>query len=347
MRNSWSESHLIEGTAPDLMQAQGNNLTQWVNCTRALVVTLCPWEYRMKAHRGVFFTDISAWIKCVYASIDNQSLREPGARQYPKRLTSWGERGKCMVAYKQIDGGVSARQSHRTWSTPFYNSAITNHVVCARIVAEIGSHFTKMVPVQSHSSSWPKVSESLWFHRSHFAQYKNPVCTYASRRYHKTSEHSMNSCVCLERQHPVCQNQTENPGAFCWCSPSGQGFGPDGLDVVGPAWNVSFRVSMHLSGLGRLTPWGLCVCQASATNLLSFFSQCHLWCLRQNVFLACTSTSKGWWGFPLICWLVYIGKGADVGVECDGDPLPTERAPLTRVEQDQGLRYLRQRQWFP
>ncbi len=33
----------------------------------------------------------------------------------------------------------------------FYNSAITQPLVCARIVVEIGSHLTKRVTVESHN----------------------------------------------------------------------------------------------------------------------------------------------------------------------------------------------------
>ncbi len=34
----------------------------------------------------------------------------------------------------------------------FYNSAIAKPVLCARIVAEMGSHLVKRVPVKSHNS---------------------------------------------------------------------------------------------------------------------------------------------------------------------------------------------------
>ncbi len=36
--------------------------------------------------------------------------------------------------------------------TGFYNCPITKPVVCARIVAEMGSHLPERVPVQSHNS---------------------------------------------------------------------------------------------------------------------------------------------------------------------------------------------------
>ncbi len=42
----------------------------------------------------------------------------------------------------------------------FHNSAITKFVMCARIVVEMGSHLTKMVPIITQLFSQPKVAKS-------------------------------------------------------------------------------------------------------------------------------------------------------------------------------------------
>ncbi len=57
---------------------------------------------------------------------------------------------KILAAKKVSWSGVEMEKAHAEHE--FYNSAITKPVVCARIVIEIGSHLTKMVPVQSHNS---------------------------------------------------------------------------------------------------------------------------------------------------------------------------------------------------
>ena len=126
--------------------------TQVGNCTQLHKSTMLIEKLQSTGFVAALTAVVQAtYLKRIFSRcFDSSSLVPMHQNHSNKRAISKSSSRLNIYFFNRSAERIAAGSMPRSYI--FYNSAITKPVVCARIVIEIGSHLTKMVPVQSHNS---------------------------------------------------------------------------------------------------------------------------------------------------------------------------------------------------